>query len=294
MGQASDDPQIQARLAAFRSGIAEAGWREGQNVQIEVRWGGGKTDEIRRYASELIALHPDVVLASGSSTVGPLLQATSVVPVVFVVVPDPVGAGVVDSLAHPGGNATGFTMFEYSIGAKWLELLKEISPKLKRVGVLRDAAIAAGVGQFGGIQAAALALGVELSPINIRDAETIERSVAAFSRQPNSGLIVTGSSLTVVHRDAILSIAQQYKLPAIYYEQFFVRAGGLISYGPDLVDQHRAAADYVTRILKGEKPSDLPVQAPTKYRLAINLMTAKTLGIAVPPTLTARADEVIE
>ena len=294
MGQAADDQQGQARSTAFVQTLQSLGWVDGRNAQIDVRWGAGDSKEIRRHASELVALTPDVIVASGSATVGPLLQATSAVPIVFVVVPDPVGAGYVDSLARPGGNATGFTIFEYGIGAKWLELLKEISSRIKRVAVLRDAAIAAGVGQFGAIQSAAPALGVELSPINVRDAGEIERAIAAFARSPDGGLIVTGSSLAAVHRDLIVTLATRYNLPAVYYERFFVSAGGLLSYGPDLVDQHRGAATYVDRILKGEKPADLPVQAPTKYELAINLKTAKTLGLTMPPTLLARADEVIE
>ncbi|MGB6394514.1 MAG: ABC transporter substrate-binding protein [Bradyrhizobium sp.] len=294
MGQAADDQQGQARSTAFVQTLQSLGWVDGRNAQIDVRWGAGNSEEIRRHASELVALRPDVIIASGSATVGPLLQATSAVPIVFVVVPDPVGAGFVDSLARPGGNATGFTIFEYGIGAKWLELLKEISPRIKRVAVLRDAAIAAGVGQFGAIQSAAPTLGVELSPINVRDAGEIERAVAAFARSPDGGLIVTGSSLAAVHRDLIVMLATRHNLPTVYYERFFVSAGGLLSYGPDLVDQHRSAATYVDRILKGEKPADLPVQAPTKYELAINLKTAKTLGLTVPPTLLARADEVIE
>jgi putative ABC transport system substrate-binding protein len=294
MGQAADDQQGQARSTAFVQTLQSLGWVDGRNAQIDVRWGAGNSEEIRRHASELVALRPDVIIASGSATVGPLLQATSAVPIVFVVVPDPVGAGFVDSLARPGGNATGFTIFEYGIGAKWLELLKEISPRVKRVAVLRDAAIAAGVGQFGAIQSAAPTLGVELSPINVRDAGEIERAVAAFARSPDGGLIVTGSSLAAVHRDLIVMLATRHNLPTVYYERFFVSAGGLLSYGPDLVDQHRSAATYVDRILKGEKPADLPVQAPTKYELAINLKTAKTLGLTVPPALLARADEVIE
>jgi putative tryptophan/tyrosine transport system substrate-binding protein len=294
MGQAADDQQGQARSTAFVQTLQSLGWVDGRNAQIDVRWGAGNSEDIRRHASELVALRPDVIVASGSATVSPLLQATSAVPIVFVVVPDPVGAGFVDSLARPGGNATGFTIFEYGIGAKWLELLKEVSPRIKRVAVLRDAAIAAGVGQFGAIQSVAPALGVEFSPVNVRDAAEIERAIAAFARLPDGGLIVTGSSLAAVHRDLIVMLANQHNLPTVYYERFFVSAGGLLSYGPDLVDQHRGAANYVDRILKGEKPADLPVQAPTKYELAINLKTAKALGLIVPPTLLATADEVIE
>ena len=294
LGQAANDPQGQARIAAFLQALQNLGWTDSRNIRIDIRWGAGNSDEIRRHASELVAFKPDVIVASGSATVGPLLQATSAVPIVFVVVPDPVGAGFVDSLARPGGNATGFTIFEYGIGAKWLELLKEMSPGIKRVAILRDAAIAAGAGQFGAIQSAAPALGVELSPVNVRDAGEIERAVAAFARLPEGGLIVTGSSLAAVHRDLIVALAARHKLPAVYYERFFVSAGGLLSYGPDLVDQHRAAAAYVDLILKGKKPAELPVQAPTKYELAINLKTAKAMGFTIPPSLLARADEVIE
>jgi putative ABC transport system substrate-binding protein len=294
LGQAVDDQQGQARIAAFLRALQNLGWIDGRNVRIDIRWGAGNSGEIRRHASELVAMSPDVIIASGSATVGPLLQATSAVPIVFTVVPDPVGAGFVDSLARPGGNATGFTIFEYGIGAKWLELLKEISPGIKRVAVLRDAAIAAGVGQFGAIQSVAPALGVELSPVNVRDAGEIQRGITAFAGLSNGGIIVTGSSLAAVHRDLIVTLATRNKLPTIYYERFFVSAGGLLSYGPDLVDQHRAAAAYVDLILKGKKAAELPVQAPTKYELAINLKVAKEIGITVPPSLLARADEVIE
>ena len=292
-GQAADD-QGQARIVALTQALKNLGWAGGRNVQMDVRWGAGNAEEIRRYASELVALNPDVIMASGSPAVVSLLQATNALPIVFVLVPDPVGAGLVDSLAHPGGNATGFTIFEYGIGAKWLELLKEISPSIKRVAVLRDPAIAAGIGQFGAIQSSAPTFGVELTPINVRDTGEIERAVATFARSPAGGVIVTGSSLSAVHRDLIITLSARHNLPAVYYEQFFVVAGGLVSYGPDLVEQHRAAASYVDRILKGEKPGELPVQAPTKYQLAINLKTAKALGLSVPPALLSRADEVIE
>jgi putative ABC transport system substrate-binding protein len=292
-GQAAND-EGQARTMALTQALKNLGWINGRNVQIDIRWGAGNAEEIRRYASELVALKPDVIIASGSPAVASLLQATDAVPIVFVLVPDPVGAGHVESLAHPGGNATGFTIFEYGIGAKWLELLKEISPHTKRVAVLRDAAIAAGTGQFGAIQSSAPAFRVELSPINVRDPGEIERAVAAFARSKDGGLIVTGSSLAAVHRDLIVSLAALHNLPTVYYERFFVVAGGLVSYGPDLVEQHGAAAAYVDRILKGERPGDLPIQAPTRYQLAINLKTAKTLGLTVPPALLARADEVIE
>ena len=243
---------------------------------------------------ELAALAPDVILAAGAAAVGPVLQATRTVPIVFVIVPDPVGAGFVDSLARPGGNATGFINFEYSVGAKWLELLKAVAPGVTRVAVLRDAFITAGTGQFGAIQSAAPSVGVEVSPINVRDAGEIERAVAAFARSSNGGLIVTGSALAVVHRDLIITLAARHKLPAIYFERNFVASGGLVSYGPDYLDQFRRAASYVDRILKGEKPADLPVQAPTKYKLVINLKTAKAVGLTMPSTLLATADEVIE
>ena len=294
LGQAMDDQQGQARIAALLKALQDMGWNDGRNVRMDVRWGAGNAQEINRYASELVATAPDVIVASGSAAVGPLLQATRTVPVVFVVVPDPVGAGFVDSLSQPGGNATGFTIFEYGMGAKWLELLKEISPSIKRVAVLRDAAIAAGAGQFGAIQSVASTLGVELSAVNVRDPGEIERAVSNFARLPDGGLVVTGSSLAAVHRDLIVKLAARHKLPTIYYERFFVGAGGLLSYGPDLVDQHRAAATYVDLILKGKKPTELPVQAPTKYQMAINLTTAKALGLTVSSSLLARADEVIE
>jgi putative ABC transport system substrate-binding protein len=263
-------------------------------VRIDYRWGGGNAENIRKHAAELVALAPDVILAAGGAVVGPLLQATRTVPIVFVIVPDPVGAGFVDSLARPGGNATGYINFEYSIGAKWLELLKQIAPGVTRAAVLRDPAISTGIGQFGAIQSMAPSLGVEVSPVNVRDAAEIERAVAAFARSPNSGLIVTTSALAVVHRDLIITLAARHKLPAVYYERNFVAGGGSISYGPDYLDQFRRAADYVDRILKGEKPADLPVQAPTMYKLVVNLKTAKALGLSVAPALLAFADEVIE
>jgi len=270
------------------------GWTDGRNVRIDTRWGGGDTEVIRKYAAELIALVPDVILAPGNATVAPLLQATRTVPIVFPILVDPVGAGFVDSLARPGGNATGFILFEYGIAAKWLELLKQIAPGLTRVGVLRDAALAAGTGQFGAIQSVAPSLGVELTPVNVRDAAEIERAVAAFARTSNGGLIVTGSALAVVHRELIIALAARHKLPAVYFGRQSAAGGGLISYGPDTLDQFRRAAGYVDKILKGEKPADLPVQAPTKYELIINLKTAKALGLKVPPSLLASANETIE
>jgi len=275
-------------------GLAQLGWTDGRNVRIDTRWSGGNADDTRRHATELAALAPDVILANGSAATGPLLQATRSVPIVFTLTPDPVGAGFVDSLAQPGGNATGFTSYEYGLSGKWPELLKQIAPSVTRVAVLRDPAITAGIGQFGAIQAVAPSLGVVASPVNVRDAGEIERAITAFARSANGGLIVTGSSLAVVHRNLIVTLAARHKLPAIYYERFFVAAGGLVSYGPNLVDQFRRAASYVDRILKGEKPADLPVQAPVKYELVINLKTAKALGLDLPPMVLARADTVIE
>jgi putative tryptophan/tyrosine transport system substrate-binding protein len=294
MPLAADDAVAQARNAAFLQGLLQLGWTIGQNIQIEYRWSGGNDEVTRRYAAELAALAPEVIFASGSAATGPMLQVTRLVPTVFAIVPDPVGAGFVDSLARPGGNTTGFISFDYSIGAKWLELLKEIAPGVTRAGVLRDPAITGGIGQWGAVQTAAPSLGLEVSPLNTRDAGEIERAIAAFARSPNGGLIVTGSALANVHRNLIITLAASHKLPAVYFERFFVTAGGLISYGPDFLDQYRRAAGYLDRILKGEKPADLPVQAPTKYELAINLKTAKNLGLDMPTPVLARADEVIE
>jgi putative ABC transport system substrate-binding protein len=294
MGPAADDADGQARVAALLQGLQQLGWAVGRNARVDIRWAAGNADDSRRYAAELVALASDVIVANGSMSMVPLLQATRSVPIVFVVVPDPVGAGNVDSLARPGGNATGFMSFEYGMGAKWLELLKQVAPGVTRVAVIRDPAITAGAGQFGAIQSVAPSFGVEVSPISARDAPEIERAIAAFAHSANGGLVVTQSALTTVHRDLIVTLAARHKLPAVYYERHFVAAGGLISYGPDFIDQHRQAATYVDRILKGEKPADLPVQAPTKYEMVINLKTAKALGITVPPSLVARADEVIE
>jgi len=294
LAAAADDAEFQARVGAFQQGLALLGWTIGRNVRIDTRWATANAAEIRRHAAELAALAPDVILAHGATTVGPLLQATRTVPIVFPVVADPVGAGFVDSLARPGGNATGFMTFEYSIGGKWLELLKQIAPSVTRAAVMRDPSITSGTGQLAAIQTAAPSFGVELSPVDVRDAGEIERAVAAFARSANGGLIVTGSAPAQLHRDLIVTLAARHKLPAVYYERFFVAAGGLISYGPNFVDQFRQAAGYVDRILKGEKPADLPVQAPTKYETVINLKTAKALGLDVPATVLARADEVIE
>ncbi|MGB7857478.1 MAG: ABC transporter substrate-binding protein [Pseudolabrys sp.] len=290
----ADDAEFQAWVGAFLQALAQLGWTIGHNVRIDTRWATTNAADIRRHAAELAALAPDVILASGTSTVGPMLQATRTVPVVFPVVVDPVGAGFVDSLARPGGNATGFLLFEYGLSGKWLELLKEVAPGVTRVAVLRDPATPTGIGQFGVIQAAAPSLRVEVSPLNVRDAGEIERGVAAFARSSNGGLILSGGNRAILHRDLIVTLAARHKLPAVYADRFFVAAGGLISYGPDRIDQYRRAAGYVDRILKGEKPADMPVQAPTKYETVINLKAAKALGLAVPPSVLARADEVIE
>jgi putative ABC transport system substrate-binding protein len=290
----ADDAEFQARIGAFLQGLQQSGWSIGRNVRIETRWASTNAADIRRVAAELTSLQPDVILAHGSSTVGPLLQVTSTVPIVFPLAVDPVGAGFVESLARPGGNVTGFLSFEYSLGGKWLELLKQIAPDVMRVAVLRDLSTPSGPAQFGVVQAAAPLLRVEVNPVNMRDTSELERALTTFARIPKGGLVVTGSNLAQLHRDLIVTLAAQHKLPTIYYESSFVAAGGLISYGPDFVHQYRRAAGYVDRILKGEKPADLPVQAPTKFELVINLKTARTLGLEVPPELLARADEVIE
>jgi putative tryptophan/tyrosine transport system substrate-binding protein len=293
MGGAEGDPVNQARLAAFLDGLQQLGWTDGRNVRIDIRWPAGDADR-RPYAAELVGLAPDVILASASASVAALQQASRSAPIVFANVIDPVGAGFVASLAQPGGNATGFTAFEYGISGKWLELLKEIAPHTTRAAVLRDPALAAGIGQFAAIQSMASSSAVELSAIDTRDLGEIERAVVAFARKPNGGLVVTASAQAAVHSNLIVTLAARHKLPAVYFGRFVVTAGGLISYGPDFIDEHRRAANYVDRILKGEKPADLPVQTPTKYELAINLKTAKALGLDVPTTVLARADEVIE
>ena len=290
----SDDPEGQARIAAIRQGLAQSGWIDGGNVRIDTRFTEGNVGLARKYAAELVALAPDVILASGGAQLGPLLQATRTVPVVFAIVPDPVGSGFVKSLARPGGNATGFMQFEYSLSAKWLELLREIAPGVTRAAVLWDPAVAAGIGQFAVIQSVAPSLGVELTPVNQRDPGEIEHDVAAFARSGNGGMIATASSLGARHRALTIALAARHKLPTVHVDRAHVVEGGLISYGVDFVDQFRRAAAYVDRILKAEKPADLPVQAPTKYVLAINLKAAKALGLTVPPSLLARADEVIE
>ena len=290
----ADDPDYQAWVGAFLQALQELGWIDGRNVRIDIRWATNNVAGISKHAAELAALAPDVILAPGTVTVGPLLQATRTVPIVFPIIADPVSGGFVDSLARPGGNATGFMLFEYSISGKWLELLKQIAPGVRRVAVLGDPDIPTGPAQFGVIQAVAPSLRVEVSSFNKRDASEIERAVTAFARTPNGGLIVTAGGQTMVHRTLIITLAARHKLPAIYFDRAFVTAGGLLSYGPDRTDLYRRAAGYVDRILKGEKPADMPVQAPTKYQLVINLKTAKTLGLDVPVHLQQIADEVIE
>jgi len=290
----ADNPVFQARLAAFYQELALLGWSIGRNVRIDTHWATANAAELRKHAEELAAFAPDVILATGDSTIPPLLQATRTVPIVFPLAGDPVGAGFVDSLARPGVNATGFTLYEYGMGGKWLELLKEIAPNVTRVAVLRDPASPSQTAQFGAIRAMAPSVSVEVIPINVHDAGEIERAVADFARSGNGGLIPTSSAVALRYRDLIITLAARLKLPAIYWERFFVTSGGLMSYGPDLIDNYRRAASYVDRILKGEKPADLPVQTPTKYEMVIILKTAKALGLSVPLILQQRADEVIE
>lgn len=290
---AADDAEGKARLTAFAQGLQQTGWTLGKNLRIDYRWGDGKPNTMRQYAAELVALAPDVFFASSSGALAPLLDTTRTMPIVFAGIGDPVAAGYVESLARPGGNATGFTVYEYSISGKWLELLKEIAPRVTRAAVLREARIAAGPGQFGAIQALAPSVGVEVRPLDVRDAGDIERAVAAFAQSPNSGLVVLGSPGATIHRDMIITLAANHRLPAVYFARYFVAAGGLISYGADYIDQHRLAASYVDRILRGEKPADLPVQTPTKYELAINLKTAKALGLDVPTSLLVRANSTL-
>jgi putative ABC transport system substrate-binding protein len=289
----ANDPESPLRVAAFKQGLQQFGWGD-DRVQIDYRWAGGNIEKARQYAIELIALDPDVIFAFGNYSVAPLLQATRTVPIVFAVVPDPVGAGFVESLARPGGNATGLILIEYSLSAKWLELLKQMAPSVTRVAVMRDTAIASGTGQFGAIQSVAPSFGVELTPVNVRDPRDIERAVTTFASAQNGGLIVTVSASATLHRKLIIGLAAQHKLPAIYFEHYYVKDGGLMSYGPNIVDQCKRAAAFVDKILKGVKPADLPVQAPTQYELVINMKTARALEITVPPSLLARADEVIE
>jgi putative tryptophan/tyrosine transport system substrate-binding protein len=295
MASTLDDPESQARIAAFQQSLQQLGWIDGRNVSIDTRWATTNPDDIRRHAAELAALTPDVILAgTGTATVAPLLQATRTVPIVFALVIDPVGAGFVHSLARPGGNATGFTVFEYGMSGKWLELLKQLSPAVTRAAVLRDPTIASGIGQFAAVQAVAPSLGVDLSAVDVRDAGEIERAITAFARSSNAGLIVTANALATRHRELIITLAAQHRLPAVYPYRRFVDDGGLVSYGPDFVDQYRQAAGYIDRVLKGEKPAEMPVQAPIKYGIVINLKTIKSLGLTVPPAVLARADEAIE
>jgi putative tryptophan/tyrosine transport system substrate-binding protein len=288
-----DDPSVQV-LSAFTQGLQELNWTIGRNIQIDYRFGAADPDLLRKYAAELVALAPDIIVAQGSVALQPLLQITRVVPIVFVAVADPVGRGFAVSLARPGGNATGFSLFEYSFSGKWLGLLKQIAPRVTRVAVIRDPLNPTEIGQLGAIQSVASSSGVELTPIGVRNSDEIKRDVAAFARGPNGGLIATNNALITFHRDLIITLAAKYKLPAVYYERFYVAAGGLISYGPDYIDQYRQAAGYVDRILRGEKPANLPVMQPTKYETVINLKTAKTLGLTIPETLLATADEVIQ
>ena len=294
MNVAVDDPEAPARVGAFSQGLAELGWTIGRNVRIDYRWYAGDADAARKYAAELIALTPDIVLASGTLGVTAIQRVAGPVPIVFALVADPVGAGIVNSLARPAENATGFMLYEYSLSGKWLELLKQIAPRVTRAAVIREQANAAGIAQFGAIQALAPSLGVQVSPVNVRNVNEIESGIATFARTVNGGLIVTGSATATIHRHLILKLAAQYNLPAIYANRPSVVDGGLISYGPDRVDEYRRAASYVDRVLKGEKPADLPVQAPTKYELVINLKTARALALDVPASVLARADEVIE
>jgi putative tryptophan/tyrosine transport system substrate-binding protein len=293
-GISGDAPGAKARHTAFLEGLQQLGWMPGRNMQIEVRWGGGDEAETRKHAAELIALAPDVILAGGTTASELMLKTNHSIPIVFVVVPDPVGSGYVKSLSRPGGNATGFMMFEYNLCGKWLELLKEIAPSVTHAAVLRDPTVAAGIGQFAVIQSVAPSVGIEVSPIDLRESAGIEPAIADFAQSPNGGLIVTANAIAPVHSNLIIAAAARYKLPAVYVQRPFVAAGGLMSYGPNFADQYRRAASYVDRILKGEKPADLPVQAPTKYELGINLKAAKSLGLTVPAALLARADEVVE
>ena len=290
----ADEPMLQARYNAFLQGLKELGWTDGRNIRVDYRYGGGDLENTRRQAVELVALAPDVILVSGAAATERLLKVTRTVPIVFVVVPDPVGSGFVARLSRPGGNATGFVQFEYSLTGKWLELLKQIAPGVTRVAVLREPAIAAGIGQFAVIQSVAPSLGVEVSPINISDATEIERGISDFAREANGGMIVSATPVAITHRELIVTLAARYKLPAVYSARDYAASGGLISYGTNFSEQYRRAASYVDRILKGEKPADMPVQAPTKYELLVNLKTAKTLGLILPPSVLAQANEVIE
>jgi putative ABC transport system substrate-binding protein len=294
MNFAADDPAAQARLTAFLQALQQLGWTNGGNVQIDIRWSAGDPERNRRYAAELVTLAPDIIFASTSLSVTSLQQATRVLPIVFVQVVDPVASGFIASLGKPGGNITGFTIYEYGMSAKWLEILKEIAPRVTRVGIVRDPANIADIGLFGAIQSVAPSLGMQLSPISLGNASEIEGGISAFAREPNRGLIVVGSAAAFVHREQIIALAARYQLPAVYPDRGFIAAGGLISYGPDRLDDYRRAAGYVDRILKGEKPADLPVQTPTKYELVINLKTAKGIGVTVPHLVLSRATEILE
>jgi len=294
LNRGPDDAVGQAFVTAFQQAMQQLGWSDSRNVRIDVRWGANDVERCRKYAAELVALAPDVILAGGTVSVAALQNVTRTVPIVFVLIADPVGAGIVESLAKPGGNATGFMNFEYSLSGKWLELLKEIVPGVRRAAVLRDSSTPAGIGELSAVQGAAQSLGVEVRPVGIHDAGEIERAVAAVARTANAGLVVTASASASVQHELIVTLASRYKLPAVYSDRFNVTGGGLVSYGPDRADQFRRAASYVDRILKGEKPADLPVQSPTKYELVVNLKTAKALGLTIPPTVLGRADEVIE
>jgi len=294
MNRAANDSEGQAFVAAFQLSMQQLGWIAGRNVQIDTRWGANDADRDRKYSEELVALAPDVILAAGILSAAALQHVTRTLPIVFVQVSDPVGAGIVDTLARPGGNVTGFMNFEYSLSVKWMELLKQIAPSVKRAAILRDSGTPSGIGQFSAIQGAAQSLGVEVRPVSISDASEIEHAVAAVARAGNGGLVVTASASASVQHDLIVTLAARYKLPAVYSDRFNIIGGGLISYGPDRIDQFRRGASYVDRILKGEKASDLPVQAPTKYEMVINLKTAKALGLTIPPAVLASADEVIE
>jgi len=294
MPTAAEDRDGQDRISALLQGLQQWGWMVGRNIRMEYRWDTGSADAIRKGAADLVGLAPDVIVANGSVAMGPLMQLTRTLPIVFATVADPVGQGYVNSLSRPGGNATGFVLYEFGLAGKWLELLKEMAPQTTRVAILRDASLSAGVAQFAAIQSVAPSLGVELTAINVQEKDEIERALMQFARAPNGGLIVTGGSQAVAYREVIAALATRYKLPAVYFRRLMVESGGLVSYGPDLLDQYRLAAGYVDRILKGEKPADLPVHAPTKYELVINRKTAKALGLEVPATLLARADEVIE
>jgi putative ABC transport system substrate-binding protein len=293
-GLNENDPEGQARVAAFVHGLHQLGWTRGRNIQIDIRWAGGLAENLPRFATELVRLTPDVLMATGGASLGPLVEATQTIPIVFAQVPDPLGAGFIDSLSRPRGNATGFASFDYTIAGKWLELLKQIVPSATHIAILRDPSLPVGIGQFAVLQAVAPSLSVELIPIKVRDGAEMERSMAAFARSTSGAMVVTASALAFAHRELIIKLAAHHRLPAIYFERHFVIAGGLISYGGNSIEPYRLAAGYVDRILKGEKPGDLPVQAPTKYQLVINMKTAKALPITVPPSLLARADEVIE